>query len=441
MNSSLLKKISSYSAIAGLTLATDNAYSQIVYHDIMPDYTGNEDAIFQIDLNNDGSYDFKLKQESSSSYTYITFTEGVYMHNFQSNQLSGSGINNAKVFCDDSIIVLQSGDTIGPNSPWNGGAFMRFKLHEFTFQSHDSNVEFDSEKTSSLGNWLGVTNKFIGIKVLESGQPHFGWIRLTVNDYNFTVKDYAINELPNTPIQAGEISCENLDLNLSTANGDTISCYGNPFKLFANAPTTLQHTYQWLENGQVIPGADDSIYFALNEGAYSFSVTFNGTCSDSSETLNVAFPPTPSPVISVSNDTLFSNYQNGNQWYFNQFIIPGATDNYYVASQSGTYKLKVDTFNCYGFSSDINFFPTGSESVIDADVSFYADGSKLLIKVNSPNFSVINVMIYNMMGQLLENHTISDPELTIHMDKYPSGNYVAAVNYGRAQSIFKFTIY
>ena len=61
-NSTLLKKLKQYSALAAPMLATAGfASGQVVYHDIVPDriLTGNSPAdTMLVDMNNDGVIDF-----------------------------------------------------------------------------------------------------------------------------------------------------------------------------------------------------------------------------------------------------------------------------------------------------------------------------------------------------------------------------------------------
>lgn len=379
MKYSFYKRLSDYSAIAGITMLSSNVFSQVIYKNIEPDFLGIEDSIFHLDLNNDGIVDLKLNQNFSSSASSSETSWENYIHEFSSFELNGYGVNATKLFGNDSIAVLEIGDTIGISSPWLGGGLMRFRSHEWTFHSTYWGGEWNNLDNNSFGNWLNETDKYIGVKLIYGGEPYFGWVRLSVNLEQFIVKDYALSEIPNVPVLAGQIDCENLDIYVTTVSGGTVSCYGNLLKLIAIAPQTQEHTYQWLKNNEKIPGAVDSVYNTSSGGDFSFSFTINSGCTDTSVALNIIFPPTPDPVISFSSDTLFSNYLYGNQWYFNQSVIPGATNHYYIVNQGGTYKVRVDTFNCYGFSSEINFFPTGNQPLPAQDFYCYVEKRTLFL--------------------------------------------------------------
>ncbi|MCH8902930.1 MAG: T9SS type A sorting domain-containing protein [Bacteroidetes bacterium] len=59
---------------------------------------------------------------------------------------------------------------------------------------------------SSGGNWLGATDKYVGLKFNISGKNHYGWVRFTVaaDAGAFTVKDYAYESIADSAITAGD---------------------------------------------------------------------------------------------------------------------------------------------------------------------------------------------------------------------------------------------
>ena len=62
-----------------------------------------------------------------------------------------------------------------------------------------------------------------------------------------------------------------------------------------------------------------------------------------------------SVYISLSGDTLFSSWASGNQWYLNDTVIPGATQQEYIYSQPGIYTVTViDSSICTDSSNAID---------------------------------------------------------------------------------------
>jgi hypothetical protein len=76
-----------------------------------------------------------------------------------------------------------------------------------------------------------------------------------------------------------------------TAGGPTTFCTGGNVTLSANTGTGLN--YQWLNNGNVIPGAIGTSYTANTSGSYSVVVSNGNNCADTSSILAVVVVPAP----------------------------------------------------------------------------------------------------------------------------------------------------
>lgn len=78
-------------------------------------------------------------------------------------------------------------------------------------------------------------------------------------------------------------------------------------------------------------------------GTYNVSLIATGAGGSDTVTLNnyiTVYPYPPPQGIQQVGDTLFANQGSGTyQWYLNGILIPGATDYYYVATQSGDYNI------------------------------------------------------------------------------------------------------
>jgi hypothetical protein len=63
------------------------------------------------------------------------------------------------------------------------------------------------------GEFLGVSDKFLGVKFVAGANTHYGWVRLDVagDASTITVKDYAFNAFPDGEILAGQmVGLENI---------------------------------------------------------------------------------------------------------------------------------------------------------------------------------------------------------------------------------------
>lgn len=131
---------------------------------------------------------------------------------------------------------------------------------------------------------------------------------------------------------------------------------------------------QWFSNGQPIPGANNTIYYVTQSGSYT-SCGAPSVCPDYQDCMlipiQVVFSNTSQPVISQSNDTLFSTVAASYQWSLNGNNIPGATSQFYVPVNSGSYSVTIsDNFNCSIASNIFNYVATGTTTPVAGQFSF-----------------------------------------------------------------------
>ncbi|MFD1258892.1 S8 family serine peptidase [Mucilaginibacter terrae] len=120
-------------------------------------------------------------------------------------------------------------------------------------------------------------------------------------------------------------------INVSYANGATLyrsnsRVTGYPFGNDVFAITG--------NNATTIP-PDQAAYLAFYYYFYDMKVTSAGCASLARVPVSVL-----TPVITQNGTTLSSNFTANNQWYLNDVLIPGATNQTYVPTQSGNYQLK-----------------------------------------------------------------------------------------------------
>lgn len=183
----LNNKLKSYSALAGsIALMVTQADAQIIYTDINPDSTTNIGGNFyNLDLDNGGVFDYTINLNiGTGTYT----SQQVAISPTGSNGIAGDTIG-AYVY----PFAFNSGDTIQSTLQFNFGASQ--SMASYFGPSY------------SYGNFLGQTDKFIGLQFYIGTQLHYGWARFDVDSTasQFTIKDYAYNSVPNAYILAGEM--------------------------------------------------------------------------------------------------------------------------------------------------------------------------------------------------------------------------------------------
>lgn len=126
-------------------------------------------------------------------------------------------------------------------------------------------------------------------------------------------------------------------------------------------------SYQWYKDGGAISGATSSSYTATANGSYTVNVQFGTLCSKTSDALVVSTPPaTPTvsgPSSGCGSVTLTTGSYASYQWRLNGADIAGAFAQTFVATQSGTYAVRVANANgcsvtSSGKSVTVNPLPT-----------------------------------------------------------------------------------
>jgi hypothetical protein len=210
-HSSIENKLKSYSALAaGLVAFVNNSEAQIVYKDIKPDSTIVTNGLYMLDLNGDGTFDFKLSQlVGSSSRSNVTLNKV---------RISPIGIGNRILDTSSSnpyppAINLYA--SIGPNPKtlaWTNSGSGEYMLNYDRITIDTSNYK---QTHHYYGYWQGVTDKYLGLSIKVDGNKYYGWVRLDVakDAKSFTIKGYAYDSIPDQAILSGDTVITNINKN------------------------------------------------------------------------------------------------------------------------------------------------------------------------------------------------------------------------------------
>lgn len=203
--STLQQKLKAYSAVAGAVAASAaTADAQIIYTDVTPDMTVNTvGGSYNLDLNNDGTVEFVL----GYSQIPLTFGTAPYTYTYNYNVILAQSPSPTTTQIDTAAVANfvfpeaedhSANDPIGPTNPWFSG----YGTNSVHFLAAASTLDPTSY---NWGQWVGAVDKYLAIKFNIGANTHYGWARLDINSAanSFTIKDYAYESLPNTPILAG----------------------------------------------------------------------------------------------------------------------------------------------------------------------------------------------------------------------------------------------
>lgn len=191
-NTTLKKKLKSYSALAGTLVAGGTVEAQINYTDVNPDLnvvTGNS---YNLDLNNDATVDFIL----GTAHGTYTASFGTIQYDY-TIAVPGSSTNAIDTANTGGPTAHVLNDPISGSLLWEDSTSAAYQLMALAFAP-----PFNAYNT---GNFLGQNDKYLGLKFRIGTSTHYGWVRVDVNaaSTQFTVKDYGYEGTANTQILCG----------------------------------------------------------------------------------------------------------------------------------------------------------------------------------------------------------------------------------------------
>lgn len=199
LSGSLEQRLASYglaatAAGAGLLAIAPPAEAQIVFtpaHVLI-----KPGSSYNLDVNHDGATDFE--------FTNAVFSplDSFYVTPFASSP-SGQNGNGVEVGFNQPFLpaALSQGARIGPGRAFYGSCIGCASTHE---------VMAWIEPNGEGGDWINVSDRYLGFRIFVGGQAHFGWARFNMRVVNAEVAalltGYAYEKTPNKPIIAGQTS-------------------------------------------------------------------------------------------------------------------------------------------------------------------------------------------------------------------------------------------
>lgn len=191
MKKGIQSKLNAYAAAAGTMALAGAADAQVVYTDINPDTIVHDTVGYVLDFDNNGVPELRIETDMyvGSSAT-VNFAQ-VTVLGSPNNAVIGSLYYATYPF----PTAMNTGDSIAQsNANWQPATF-------------NNGIQYLGVVTSSAtyANWIGVNDKYLGVRFQIGANTHYGWVRLSVSSGVDTiiVKDYAYQVLPGVGITAG----------------------------------------------------------------------------------------------------------------------------------------------------------------------------------------------------------------------------------------------
>lgn len=222
-----------------------------------------------------------------------------------------------------------------------------------------------------------------------------------------------------TPADAGPVT------------GDDTVCQGASGVTYTVDEIQNATDYIWsLPDGVSGTSTTNTITLTFETSAVSGEISVAGFhfggCLGTSSSLTVTVVPLPAtPVITANENILHSDAVSGNQWYNQDGIIPGATDQDFTAIANGDYYVVVTDGECSSAPSNVLQVIISALGTLgdDSNILVYPNPVKDQLTVEARGIAdVLPFEIFDAIG-----HIIHKGEFTIHTmirtDQYTPGVY------------------
>lgn len=225
-------------------------------------------------------------------------------------------------------------------------------------------------------------------------------------------------------------------LPLAETGPDTGYCVGGSVPI--GAVTIPGHTYSWnppsnlsnstISNPTASPAATTT--YTLTE-----TITTTG-CDFANSVLVQVSPVPPTPIINQPTaGTLHSNAPTGNQWFKNDTLLPGETNQDYTYSSNGIYKSVVTVGNCASDSSSgysVTNFGVWVNSLLSGNsISVFPNPTRDGVFVTIDGEGVVeSFRILNLLGICIRNFSNLQTGQFISFAELSNGIYFFEIKTG-----------
>ena len=216
---------------------------------------------------------------------------------------------------------------------------------------------------------------------------------------------------------------------IANAGGNVQGCAGSGVVIGGLPPTggTAPYTYQWTGNVGVVSFALAPVVTAISNETFNLVVTDANGCTASDNMLLEVSPLPQVSTITSFNDTLYASQALNYQWYLNNVLIAGATDNFIIPVANGDYTVQATdpVTGCSALSTPFTYLSTAVNVIENIAASVYPNpaSDKLMVEVPSSFGRDINYQLINMLGSVMSSGTLSPTNASVDVSTLPQGCY------------------
>jgi PKD repeat protein len=288
----------------------------------------------------------------------------------------------------------------------NGGALQIAPDGKIYSPVHVSNINYSRLRAINNPDSIGAACGYDDAAFYLTGMSQFGLPNNVVRPYTLFFQPQSSIEAITTKI------CPDSCISFGNQSTDATS-----FEWFFQGATPSYSTDENPTNICYSTSGNYDVTLIAHIGPYSDTTV--------SQSLIQVYAP-PSPTVVQSNDTVYvTNPQSGDgyQWSFNNTIISGATNDFYVASTGGIFTVNVTNANGCAGSTDLDFHVGIESTESEAKLELFPNPADAVVTVSLSTNQQATVTIYNTLGQPVYSALVTRVA-TIDVSQLPVGLYL-----------------
>ena len=218
-----------------------------------------------------------------------------------------------------------------------------------------------------------------------------------------------------------------------TITGSQSACQNDTLKYLTPAENNVVINWK-AENGTII-GKSDSSEVSVNwknigNGNIILIKDNTSIGKKDSATIDITINEIPQVAnIYHKVDTLYSSAPQGNQWYRNGNLIPGATGNTYVTLIDGKYSVIVTLNGCSSpMTPEYNFIAGVDEEFQTEQFSVIPNPANDKLHISTKNGNAIgNIEFYSVLGNRVYSAVFEEDKVEIDLSSFPAGIYLVKI--------------
>lgn len=199
-----------YSALAvSILFLKRESEAQVIYTDIPDTTLSCSECDLFIDLDNDGTFEVKLKK-IKDSWSIVSnsssWTKGSTINLYAIPKVNDAVLGNGGSYGGD-VKALELFDPIGNSASWLADDKFRMGSWTGSIEYYGDGGNTDVFASGGYGPWyVANEDRYLGVRFNIGANTHYGWIKLYVKPkwMLVTLKDYAYQATPDVSIVAGE---------------------------------------------------------------------------------------------------------------------------------------------------------------------------------------------------------------------------------------------